>query len=290
MRFRTKCSWVLVWSSFLSGACASEPPQNTSEPSRENEPTAPPGARAPVAPLPTEPSGGGAPPTDNPWLHSPSASGGGGASEEPASGPGGASTPGAAGQATGGGGSSAGPNAPPPAPPQLLITRYLEGKASDKALEITLVGDEGAEIGACEVWTYVNGGVSPYRRVALSGALAPGQSLVVCGPKASPPLAATCDLVSTGIVHNGNDALVLRCGDQVMDSLGRVGEDPGKGWGAELSTQDVHLVRSCDVLVGDTTFDDAFVPEPDWYATALDDLTRWNQRSCPALGAGGAPG
>ena len=44
--------------------------------------------------------------------------------------------------------------------------------------------------------------------------------------------AASCQLLSGSVTHNGDDAWVLRRADNtVVDSFGQVGVDPGSAWG-----------------------------------------------------------
>jgi hypothetical protein len=81
---------------------------------------------------------------------------------------------------------------------------------------------------------------------------------------------------------------VLRCGEVIVDSFGRVGEDPGNAWGGEVSTKDAQLVRKCSVAVGNAAPEDEFSPEIEWTDAPLGDLSDLGGRDCPALGAGGA--
>ena len=81
---------------------------------------------------------------------------------------------------------------------------------------------------------------------------------------------------------------MLRCGENIIDTFGRVGEDPGSAWGTELSTKDANLVRKCGVAAGDAAPDDAFLPETEWLSAPLGQLDELGARDCPPLGAGGA--
>jgi hypothetical protein len=118
----------------------------------------------------------------------------------------------------------------------------------------------------------------------LSGSLMAGESLVICNSGISD--GGACDQTSGTISHNGNDAYELVCGGVIVDSFGRVGEDPGSEWmGGGVSTKDWVLRRRC-TSSADTTPDDAFDPSVDWDGFAVasapeplfDDLGTY---SCP---------
>jgi hypothetical protein len=63
----------------------------------------------------------------------------------------------------------------------------------------------------------------------------------------------------------GNDAVVLRKGGQVVDSIGQVGFDPGTEWGTGMaSTMDNTLRRRAFVDAGDTNPSDVFDAAAQW--------------------------
>ena len=74
------------------------------------------------------------------------------------------------------------------------------------------------------------------------------------------------DQTSVNLIFNGNDAIVLKKGIQIVDSFGQVG-DPNRtsGWGmGDFSTLDNTLRRRPEVTVGDTDILDPFEPETQW--------------------------
>lgn len=173
------------------------------------------------------------------------------------------------------------PILPRPAPARLLLTRYYEGLGNDKALEITNLGDEAVELSRCRLATYVNGNTSPYRNSPLSGRLEAGASVLLCGTGTGQPLLDFCQGTSSAIAYNGNDAVLLSCDGQLMDSFGRLGEDPGTSWTSNgVGTINAHLVRLCSAL-GDTVADDGFDPALEWRSLPLDDLSTLGARFCP---------
>src|SRR5690606_27857470 len=147
-----------------------------------------------------------------------------------------------------------------------------------KALEIANIGGMDADLSACTIRRYTNGATTS-SNFTLSGTLAGGDVIVVCNSGVD-MAASRCDLITGTINHNGDDAYELECGGVVVDSIGRVGEDPGTAWtGGGLSTVDYVLTRRCTVTMGDTDSSDPFDPSVEWegapwvdVATSLDGL------------------
>lgn len=86
---------------------------------------------------------------------------------------------------------------------------------------------------------------------------------------------------------NGNDAIELVRGTGILvDSIGRVGFDPGSQWGSGLaSTADNTLRRKTTVNQGDTTSSDDFDPSVQWEGFASDtfgDLGRYSTSTPPS--------
>ncbi|NHA68843.1 ExeM/NucH family extracellular endonuclease [Phycicoccus flavus] len=159
---------------------------------------------------------------------------------------------------------------PPPASAaagDLFISEYVEGSSNNKALEIyngtAAPVDLGA--GAYKIQMYFNGGTSPSLTVNLSGTVASGDVFVLAQSSAAPEIIAQADQTNGSGWFNGDDAIVLRKGDAVLDSIGRVGERPNTEWGTgDTSTADNTLRRKATICVGDTTTDDAFDPAAQW--------------------------
>lgn len=101
--------------------------------------------------------------------------------------------------------------------------------------------------------------------VVLSGTIAAGGTFVVCHSSIDAVAASRCDITISTISHNGDDAYDLVCGGVVLDTFGRIGEDPGTEWtGGGLSTVDHVLQRRCTVTMGDTVGGDVFDPSVEW--------------------------
>ena len=72
---------------------------------------------------------------------------------------------------------------------------------------------------------------------------------------------------------NGDDAITLRKGTTVIDSIGQIGFDPGTEWGTGLtSTADNTLRRKLLIEAGDANGSDLFDPAVEWDGFATDNF------------------
>ncbi|HEY9089590.1 MAG TPA: ExeM/NucH family extracellular endonuclease [Anaerolineaceae bacterium] len=157
------------------------------------------------------------------------------------------------------------------APTDLFFSEYIEGSSNNKALEI--FNGTGADIdlsaGAYSVQMFFNGSVSAGLNLNLTGTVAAGDVYVVAHALADAAILAQADQTNNAGWFNGDDAVVLRKGAIVIDSIGQVGFDPGTEWGTGLtSTADNTLRRSEAVEVGDAATEDAFDPTLEWVGFA----------------------
>ena len=131
------------------------------------------------------------------------------------------------------------------------------------------------ELSGCELRRYTNGASAVSAVIDLgSESLPAGATYVVCNSSGAPELLARCDGMTNTVNHNGDDAYELFCGGSVVDSFGRVGEDPGSAWtGGGVSTLDATLRRKCAVVAGDDDSSDPFDPSVEWDAFATDDFS-----------------
>ncbi|MCL1068247.1 endonuclease [Shewanella olleyana] len=141
-------------------------------------------------------------------------------------------------------------------PGVLLITEYVEGGGSNKAVELSNVGGSDIDLDAA-VYTlslYGNGSTDAGNTETLTGMLVAGESIVFHNSGADDAFKVGTE--STVTYFNGDDALVLYKDDVVIDRLGKLGEDPGSEWtdpnDANFSTKDKTLRRKESVTMGDT--------------------------------------
>ena len=202
----------------------------------------------------------------------------------------GAATRGGEENAVGGGAGGASSEPLRKGPP--FFSEYVEGTGSNKALELAIA--EAGRLDGCVIRVYANGALSASRSIALTGLLTPETPLVLCSPQLAATTGVVCDY-SESLPFNGNDAVLLWCDAEVVDSIGQLGADPGDaGWGSgSLKTQDRTLRRACTVTTGDRDPSDPFDLAADgWLAAAADAFEGLGTR-CERIeddGAGGAGG
>jgi uncharacterized protein len=159
------------------------------------------------------------------------------------------------------------------APTDLLISEYVEGSSNNKAVE--LFNATGAPIdltaGGYNLQMFFNGNTTAGLTINLTGTVANDDVYVVAHSSAAPAVLAVADQTNGSGWFNGDDAVVLRRGTTVVDSLGQVGVDPGAEWGTGLvSTADNTLRRRATVEIGDVLPTDAFDPAAEWEGFASD--------------------
>jgi len=158
----------------------------------------------------------------------------------------------------------------------LIISEYIEGSSNNKAIEIFNGSDRAIDLtaGSYVLQLYYNGATVAGDTIALQGTLPPNGAYVMCHASATNAIKDRANLVTGALKFNGDDALVLRRGGAagtVVDSLGRVGEDPGTHWGSATNkTVDMTLRRKYAVTAGDRVPDDAFDPALEWEALPCD--------------------
>ncbi|HHQ4487857.1 TPA: ExeM/NucH family extracellular endonuclease [Aeromonas hydrophila] len=164
-----------------------------------------------------------------------------------------------------------------PAQAQLLISEYLEGSGNNKAVELSNLGSDLVDLSQYRLALYANGkpiSESPTNSLALQGTLAPGATLVLANPSASSEILAKANRTSGNLVFNGDDALVLYRGSEIVDSFGQVGVDPGTAWvSGNVSTLDMTLRRKATVTTGRTDATGPFDPAQEYVAAPKDDAS-----------------
>ncbi len=153
----------------------------------------------------------------------------------------------------------------PPGDPtdDLLISEYVEGSSLNKAVELYNGTAAALDLGAggYSLQVFFNGSTTPGTVIALSGTVAPGDVFVLAEGTADAAILAVADQTTTEALFNGDDAVVLYRGSQVVDAIGQVGFDPGDEWGTGLvSTKDNTLRRRPDACAADADPNDAFDP------------------------------
>ncbi len=154
----------------------------------------------------------------------------------------------------------------------LMISEYVEGSGNNKALEIYNGTEDTINLSGYTIQRYSNGATT-FTTITLNAVdLEPDAAFVIANPSAAAELLALADQTDSNINFNGNDALVLAFGGSVVvDSIGRVGEDPGTAWTCpDGSTANHSLRRLSSTCTGDTTPDDVFDLCAEWSFAASD--------------------
>ncbi|MEK4424065.1 endonuclease [Solibacillus sp. FSL K6-1523] len=140
----------------------------------------------------------------------------------------------------------------------LFISEYVEGGGFNKALELYNGTGEAIDLSAYTLELYANGSMNASAQLALSGNLNDGETYVIYHPDAVTQLSSKGDLENGSVINfNGDDAIVLKKSDNVIDSFGQVGAR--SNWGT-----DVTLVRNPTVTAGDPISNDSFNRDEEW--------------------------
>jgi Ca2+-binding RTX toxin-like protein len=178
------------------------------------------------------------------------------------------------------------------APTELLISEYLEGSGSNKALEI--FNGTGAPVvldGTYDVRLFANGSATATATLPLTGTIAPGDVFVLVRSAADPALLALADQMTTNFLWNGNDAVALAKSGVLLDVIGQIGVDPGTEWGTgDTSTADNTLRRKPSVEAGDADGANAFDPAVQWTGHPIDAFDGIGSHSITGGGGGGGGG
>lgn len=163
----------------------------------------------------------------------------------------------------------------------LLMSEYVEGSMANKAIELFNGTSSRIDLTRCElVFSFASSSNQQHIPLAspLNG-LASKSTWVVCNGAATKALLDACDqpLIESPSQQyfwfNGDDSVELFCDGSLVDSLGRLGEDPGDGWGDPNNptfTKDHTLRRKCGVTRGDTDSSNPFNPSTEWEGFGLD--------------------
>ncbi|MEL6890208.1 MAG: ExeM/NucH family extracellular endonuclease, partial [Actinomycetota bacterium] len=154
-----------------------------------------------------------------------------------------------------------------------IFTQYVEGSGNNKAIEVANVSGATLDLSDYTIERYTNGSPTASATIELTGSLADGDVFVVANPSAVQAVLDVADVTSGNANWNGDDALVLRkdSTSAAVDSIGRVGEDPGSAWsGNGVSTQNDTLCRLDSVTGGDTDPFGLFDPSAEWEAKGQD--------------------
>jgi len=144
----------------------------------------------------------------------------------------------------------------------IFISQYIEGSFGyNKYIEIYNGTDATVDLSEYTLELYSNGKTTIQASMTLSGTLAPGEVIVISHGDAT---IYTADVTDSSVLNfNGNDAIVLKHNNVVVDSIGQIGND------IEYA-KDVVLIRKSSVTGGDTNPNDEYDPSIEWDEDAMD--------------------
>lgn len=158
-----------------------------------------------------------------------------------------------------------------PASADLYFSEYVEGSSNNKALEIYNSSNTAVNLSNYKVEMYFNGSNSAGLTINLTGSIPAQGVFVLAHGSANATILATANQTNSAGWYNGDDAVVLKNGSTIIDSIGQVGVDPGTEWGTGLtSTADNTLRRKTSITTGDINVSNAFDPAAEWEGYAQD--------------------
>jgi len=138
---------------------------------------------------------------------------------------------------------------------ELFFSEYLEGASNNKAIEIYNPSGTAVNLSSYSIQLYANGSTTPTNTIVLSGSIASRDVYVLANSGAIASILSSSDITSAVCSFNGDDALVLKKGSNVIDVIGVVGTDPGTFWSVGTgSTLDYTLVRNSTVDAPSTSW------------------------------------
>lgn len=158
-----------------------------------------------------------------------------------------------------------------PAAAELYFSEYIEGSSNNKALEIYNSSANNVDLTGHKVEMYFNGNTTAALTINLTGNIPATGVFVLAHGSANATILAKANQTNGSGWLNGDDAIVLKNGTAVLDSIGQVGVDPGNEWGTGLiSTADNTLRRKTSITTGDATINNSFDPAVEWEGYAQD--------------------
>lgn len=195
---------------------------------------------------------------------------------------------------------------------ELFISEYVVGSGNNRALELYNPTQNDIDLSTYKVGRFRNGSGTPML-LDLAGTIPSLSTYVIVVDKQDPngtgfdapvdlALAAVADTFVNGIYieanspfyFNGDDAVPLFNGPatdpaNLIDVVGRIGEDPGTAWSDANGTwwtTDKTLIRKPTVLQGDANGLDEFLPEMEWDSLPENTFTElgWHDCDCQSVG------
>jgi predicted extracellular nuclease len=174
----------------------------------------------------------------------------------------------------------------------VYFSEYVEGSSNNKALEIYNSGNAAVNLSGYKIEGYFNGSTTANASftINLSGSIPAKGVFVVAPTNANATILGKANQTFGSAWFNGDDAIVLKNGNTIIDSFGQIGVDPGNEWGSGLTSgADNTLRRKTTVTTGDTNATDSFDPALQWDGFAMDSFDDLGVYNGGSSGPGNPP-
>lgn len=161
-----------------------------------------------------------------------------------------------------------------------LISEYYEdvnesGPSSSRQhnsyLELHNPTENTIDLSGYTIRMFADGNSTSTLQFALSGQLSPGQNLVIASPLSYGALPGLADVLTAAVNFSGNDAVGIFFGDEAIDIIGSIGNNPGQGWTTGgIKTKDGGLRRKKSIAVGSTKWSES---AQQWIPFETEDFT-----------------
>jgi len=186
----------------------------------------------------------------------------------------------------------------------LFFSEYVEGSSQNKAIEVYNPTNSTIDLSSYTIERYSNGATNNTGGgvTNLVGMLASGDAFVLTNGETDitstfgfcdPILVALGDMAEpngsypTPMHMNGNDAMVLTKNGEVIDVIGKIGEDPGTAWSDDNGswwTANHTLIRKNTVMSGDNDGLDLFSPSLEWDSLPIGTWNNLGTHTCDCIG------
>jgi hypothetical protein len=195
----------------------------------------------------------------------------------------------------------------------LFFSEYVEGSSQNKAIEVYNPTSSTIDLSNYQIERYSNGTTNSSAGgiTILTGILASGEAFVLTNGETDitaqfgfcdPALIALGDMAEpngsypTPMHMNGNDAMVLTKNGEIIDVIGKVGENPGPdgAWTDDAAsgftqgswwTANHTLIRKSTVLYGDNNGLDLFNPSLEWDSLPNGTWNNLGSHTCNCISA-----
>lgn len=169
----------------------------------------------------------------------------------------------------------------------LFISEYVEGSGYNKAIELYNGRTHTINLSEYKLTFYLNGSTIPNFSVELSGYLPAHTTFVLANTLASSEVLLVTDQTHDGIWFNGDDVVVLTHKDEIIDSIGQVGLEPGTLWGKAGDNEKYRsLRRISSIATPDTDIHDEVDLGSQWIGVREDNFDglgtyiKYSARAC----------